>query len=143
MKCNIHNVLIILTISIILLLLGSGIYFIFRTPIRVFEMLRIRQYQDIVVLEISNPFNYFLVYCLPDALWYMSLLLLQTYFLVRKGLLNRLLVIIAIILPFLLEVFQYFDIMYGTFDWYDMLTYCLTLILFLCSKKLFLPLCYK
>ena len=137
-KCDV----IMFVVSIALLMIGTGIYFIFRTPIRVFEMLGITQYQ-IVVLETQNSFNYFLVYCSSDALWYMSLLLLQTFFLAGKGFVNRLLIIIAIILPFLLEMFQYFNIMCGTFDWYDILTYCLTLILFLCLKKLFLPLCYK
>lgn len=115
----------------------------FHEPILAFKFAEISQYQ-IVKLDTKNPFNYFLVYCLPDALWYMSLLLLQTYFLVGKGLLNRLLIIIAIILPFLLEIFQYFEIISGTFDWYDILTYCLTLIFYLlCLKKLFLPLYYK
>lgn len=138
-KCDV----IILVASIALLIIGAGVYFIFRTPIRIFEMLGITQYQ-IVVLETQNPFNYFLVYCLPDALWYMSLLLLQTFFLAGKGLLNRLLIIIAIILPFLLEIFQYLEIISGTFDWYDILTYCLTLIFYLlCLKRLFLPLYYK
>ena len=137
-KCDV----IILVASIALLIIGAGVYFIFRTPIRVFEMLGITQYQ-IVVLQNQNPFNYFLVYCSSDALWYMSLLLLQTFFLAGKGFVNRLLIVIAIILPFLLEMFQYFNIMCGTFDWYDILTYCLTLILFLCLKKLFLPLHYK
>lgn len=137
-KCDV----IILVASIALLIIGAGVYFIFRTPIRIFEMLGITQYQ-IVVLETQNSFNYFLVFCSSDALWYMSLLLLQTFFLAGKGFVNRLLIIIAIILPFLLEMFQYFNIMCGTFDWYDILTYCLTLILFLCLKKLFLPLHYK
>lgn len=137
-KCDV----IILVSSIALLIIGAGVYFIFRTPIRIFEMLGITQYQ-IVVLETQNSFNYFLVFCSSDALWYMSLLLLQTFFLAGKGFVNRLLIIIAIILPFLLEMFQYFNIMCGTFDWYDILTYCLTLILFLCLKKLFLPLHYK
>ena len=137
-KCDV----IILVSSIALLIIGAGVYFIFRTPIRIFEMLGITQYQ-IVVLETQNSFNYFLVFCSSDALWYMSLLLLQTFFLAGKGLVNRLLIVIAIILPFLLEMFQYFNIMCGTFDWYDILTYCLTLILFLCLKKLFLPLHYK
>lgn len=106
-------------------------------------MLGITQCQ-IVILESKNLYNYFLVYCLPDALWYMSLLLLQTFFLAEKGLLNRLLIIIAIILPFLLEIFQYFEIISGTFDWYDILTYCLTLIFYLlCLKNYFLPLYYK
>ena len=137
-KCDV----IILVASIALLIIGAGVYFIFRTPIRIFEMLGITQYQ-IVVLETQNSFNYFLVYCSSDALWYMSLLLLQTFFLTGKGFVNRFLIIIAILLPFLLEMFQYFNIMCGTFDWYDILTYCLTLILFLCLKKLFLPLHYK
>ena len=137
-KCDV----IILVASIALLIIGAGVYFIFRTPIRIFEMLGITQYQ-IVVLETQNSFNYFLVYCSSDALWYMSLLLLQTFFLAGKGFVNRLLIVIAIILTFLLEMFQYFNIMCGTFDWYDILTYCLTLILFLCLKKLFLPLHYK
>lgn len=137
-KCDV----IILVSSIALLIIGAGVYFIFRTPIRIFEMLGITQYQ-IVVLETQNSFNYFLVFCSSDALWYMSLLLLQTFFLAGKGFVNRLLIIIAIFLPFLLEMFQYFNIMCGTFDWYDILTYCLTLILFLCLKKLFLPLHYK
>lgn len=138
-KCDV----IVFVVSIALLMIGTGIYFIFRTPIRVFEMLGITQYQ-IVVLKTQNPFNYFLVYCFSDALWYMSLLLLQTFFLAGKGLLNRLLIIIAIILPFLLEIFQYLEIISGTFDWYDILTYCLTLIFYLlCLKRLFLPLYYK
>lgn len=137
-KCDV----IILVSSIALLIIGAGVYFIFRTPIRIFEMLGITQYQ-IVVLETQNSFNYFLVFCSSDALWYMSLLLLQTFFLAGKGFVNRFLIVIAIILPFLLEMFQYFNIMCGTFDWYDILTYCLTLILFLCLKKLFLLLCYK
>ena len=138
-KCDV----IILVSSIALLIIGAGVYFIFRTPIRIFEMLGITQYQ-IVVLETQNSFNYFLVFCSSDALWYMSLLLLQTFFLAGKGLLNRLLIIIAIILPFLLEIFQYFEIISGTFDWYDILTYCLTLIFYLlCLKNYFLPLYYK
>ena len=143
MKSYRHNYFWFLLTSTILLLIGTGIYLVFRTPIRAFEILGIAKHQ-VVVLETQNLFNYFLVYCLPDALWYMSLLLLQTYFFTGKGLLNYLLIFIAIILPFLLEVFQYFDIMCGTFDWYDILTYCLNLIFYLlCLKKLFLPLCYK
>ena len=133
----------IFSIATILLVVGTGIYFFFREPILFFLCLNIAS-NRIVICNIDNPLSYFFLFCLPDALWYMSLLLLQTYFLIGKGLLNRLFVIIAIILPFLLEVFQYFDIMSGTFDWYDILTYCLTLMFYLlCLKKLFLPLHYK
>lgn len=133
MKVNVYS-LIVFCISIILLLIGTGIYFIFRTPIRVFEMIGMSQYK-IVTLDTQNPFNYFLIYCLPDALWYMALLLPQIFFFLGKGRINRLLVGIAIILPFLWEIGQYLGFISGTFDWYDILTYCLTLILFLCLRR--------
>lgn len=132
MKVNVYS-LIVFCISIILLLIGTGIYFIFRTPIRVFEMIGMSQYK-IVTLDTQNPFNYFLIYCLPDALWYISLLLVQTLFFEEKGRINRLLIGIAIILPFLWEIGQYLGFISGTFDWYDILTYCITLILFLCLR---------
>lgn len=143
MKFDIHNTIIRFFISTFFLIVGTGIYFVFRSPIRIFEILGIVQDQ-IIRLNTQNIFAYFLIYCLPDALWYMSLLLLQTSFLGGKRFLNRLLIIIAIVLPFLLEIFQHFEIISGTFDWYDILTYCLTLIFYLlCLKKLFLPLYYK
>lgn len=133
MKVNVYS-LIVFCISIILLLIGTGIYFIFRTPIRVFEMIGMSQYK-IVTLDTQNPFNYFLIYCLPDALWYMALLLPQIFFFLGKGRINRLLIGIAIFLPFLWETGQYLGFISGTFDWYDILTYCLTLILFLCLRR--------
>lgn len=117
------------------LLLGTGIYYLFRTPIIAFAKLHITQV-DIQIVNKDNPFIYFLIYCLPDALWYMSLLLVQTLFFKEKGWLNRLLVGTAISLSFLLETGQYFGFISGTFDLYDILTYCITLILFICLRKI-------
>ena len=127
----------ILTLSIVLLVVGSGIYYICRAPIIAFTQLHIAN-TEYMTCHTHKPFIYFMVYCLPDALWYMSLLLTQTFFLKELGWLNRLLVGIAISLPFLLETSQYIGLISGTFDWYDVITYCITLILFLCLRKLFL-----
>ena len=133
----------ILSVTTLLLLIGVGIYFFFRTPIIAFSKLHIAS-GEYIVSNTNNPLVYFMVFCLPDALWYMSLLLVQTFFIEEKGWLNRLLVGIAVSLPFLLETGQYFGCVSGTFDWFDIITYCLTLIIFLlCSRKVFSLLLYK
>lgn len=137
-----QRVSVILILVVVCLLLGTSIYYFFRMPIIAFAKLHITQVETQTVNK-DNPFIYFLVYCLPDALWYMSLLLVQTLFFKEKGWLNRLLVVTAISLPFLLETCQYFGFISGTFDWYDVITYCITLILFLCLRKTFLSLLSK
>ena len=122
-------------LALLLLLIGAVIYNFFRQPILVFSLLNICQH-EIHICNTENPLMYFFVFCLPDALWYMSLLLVQTFFLKEKGWLNRLLVGIAVSLPFLWEAGQYFGCVSGTFDWFDIITYCLTLIIFLlCVRK--------
>ena len=121
--------------AILLLLIGTGIYFFFREPIIAFKLLHVT-HNEYIACNTNNPFIYILVFCLPDALWYMSLLLVQTLFLKEKGEPNRILVGVAICLPFLLETGQYLGFISGTFDWYDILTYCITLILFLCLRKI-------
>lgn len=130
----IKHVSVILTLVLVCLLLGTAIYYYFRVPVDAFAKLHITQVETQTVNK-DNPFIYFLIYCLPDALWYMSLLLVQTLFFEEKGWLNRLLIGTAICLPFLLEAGQCFGFVSGTFDWYDILTYCITLILFLCLKR--------
>lgn len=136
------RVICILGSAMLLLLLGIGIYYFFRTPIIALTIFHIAP-NEYITRNTNNPFIYFMVFCLPDALWYMSLLLTQTFFLKETGWLNRLLVGIAISLPFLLEICQYFNFILGTFDWFDIFTYCLTLILFLCLRKTSLLSAYK
>lgn len=120
--------------AILLILAGTGIYYFFRSPIRVFSMFDIAP-RGYIVSTATNPWLYWLIYCLPDALWYMSLLLVQNLFWKEKGWLNRLLIGLAISLPFLLEAGQYFGMLAGTFDRNDIITYCFTLILFLCLRR--------
>lgn len=136
------NFIKILCISAILLTIGGIIYILFRTPIIAFTQLNLN-YERQIVFDVRNPFFYFLIFCLPDALWYMSLLLSQLLFVNKKGFVSRLLIYFAVASPFLLEIMQYFGFISGTFDWCDILTYCFTLILFLCLKKHFLRLLCK
>ena len=132
---NSHSrALFVLLGALLFLLAGTGIYYFFRSPIIAFELFHITP-KEYIAGDTNNPFIYFMVFCLPDALWYMALLLTQTLFFNEKGWLNRILIGVAISLPFLLETGQYFGFVSGTFDWFDTLTYCLTLIIFLCLKK--------
>lgn len=131
----------IFLLALVLLVVGCGIYFFYRTPIIAFNLFHVSN--EYMSCNTQNLFIYFVVYCLPDALWYMSLLLVQLLFLKETGWLNRLLIAIAFSLPFLLETGQYIGLISGTFDWFDIISYCLTLILFLCLRKIFLHLHYK
>ena len=131
---TIHRTIYFLLWAFLMLIIGAGIYYICRVPIIAFTKIHLAPVENIACAT-DNPLIYFVVFCLPDALWYMSLLLIQTLFLEEKGWLNRLLVGIAISLPFLLETGQYIGLIAGTFDWFDIITYCLTLILFLCLRK--------
>ena len=80
-------------------------------------------------LNISNNIIlYWIMYCVPDALWYAALLILQLPFL-KLGGWCRFISIVSILLPFCLELLQYCKIIRGTFDLLDIATYILTLII--------------
>ena len=129
---------VFLFFAVVCLLIGVGIYYFFRTPIIALVKLHITPV-EMQTMNKDTPFIYFLIYCLPDALWYVSLLLVQTLFFEEKGRLSRLLIGVAISLPFLLETGQYFGFISGTFDWYDIIVYSVTLIIYLiCLKNTFL-----
>jgi hypothetical protein len=139
MKSNLRRSIILLGISLLPLFVGTGIYFIFRTPIKAFEILDIVR-PKVIQIDQQNPLLCFLIYSFPDALWYMSLLLTQIFFIGLGGFINRFFIAIAFLLPFFLEFAQHFNVIHGTFDWYDILAYCLIIILFLCIKKILLQL---
>ncbi len=129
-----QRVIYILLGATIMLLIGTSIYYCFRMPIMAFDIFHIYP-KGLLGYNTDNPIIYFFAFCLPDALWYMSLLQIQSLFFEERGWLNRLLVDTAISLPFLLEMGQFFGFISGTFDWWDILTYCITLIVFLCLRK--------
>lgn len=75
------------------------------------------------------------IYCLPDALWYLSLLLLQIQFYHRTILLTRILWWCSVILPFIIEILQAIRFIPGTYDVYDIIFYLLTFIIVLLWKR--------
>ena len=121
-----------------LLLLGACIYLFFRQDVIFISWIEPDILNQIRIKLLENRNNYFiyvLLYCVPDALWYAALLILQIPF-YRLGRLNKVLVHISIILPFAMEVLQYIGLIPGTFDWLDIFTYCLTFIIItLCKRK--------
>lgn len=125
-------------LAIVSLVIGCLIYLLFRQDIlamywfgnpKWIESLRINIEYD------GNLLTYCLLYCLSDALWYFSLLLLQFLFYDKNIILCRVLLILTIAMPFILEALQYFHIICGTFDILDVLFYSTTLLIVLKIEK--------
>ena len=101
------------------------------------QALKVLREGGIIVYPTDTVWGYWLVYCLPDGLWYLALLLVQQQMVYAKSVVSRAIFAAAIALPFVLEGLQAARLIPGTFDYMDILTYLLTLILFICLKKLF------
>ena len=121
-----------------LLFLGACIYLFFRQDVIFISWIEsgiLNRIQIRILENWNNYFTYILLYCIPDALWYAALLILQMPF-YNLGILNKIFVYVCIILPFIMEALQYIRLLPGTFDWLDILTYCLTFIIItLCKRK--------
>ena len=123
--------------AILCLLVGVGLYVFFRPDALFVTML------NIPTPSCSLTPHYFILYCLPDGLWYFALLILQ-YSLLQKNKMSKLLLYFAVALPFVLECMQALGWFWGTFDWYDILTYSITLIVFIiCVRNPFFSLAHK
>lgn len=122
--------------AVICIFLGGLIYVFFRQDIMAFKYLS-PQILDTIKWQVNlngNSFGYYFLFCFPDALWYSALLLLQLQY-VQKNVMSEVLTWISIMLPFLLEVLQYYGVCRGTFDWRDILIYLIVLILISCTQK--------
>ena len=132
-------------ISFSLLLIGALIYaslrqnvlFMIHVPSELLAKIKIDiDYHNCSVV------TYFIIFCLPDALWYAALLILQSAFF-EQNIVGKSIFIISVIFPFLYEVMQKADVISGTFDPMDIFTYLFTLlILFLCQRKQFYQFLY-
>ena len=126
--------------AILLLLIGGGIYATCRQDIIFLAPFRETKFLEFLKIDIcyhkGNVFTYFLLFCLPDSLWYFALLLLQMQFYNANVLTSKILLIISVLLPFVLEFLQYFKVIKGTFDILDICFYLLILIIFVIIWKL-------
>ena len=127
-------------ISFLLLLIGAMIYIIYRPnvyflmcfPIGLLEKIKV----DIDYANCSIG-TYIFIFCLPDSLWYASLLIFQSALYERQKI-AIFLFSLSVFLPFIYELLQKIGIVAGTFDIMDLFTYLLTLIIvLLCQRKHF------
>lgn len=117
----------------ILIIAGSIVYLFFRPNIILFNKLGVTDFLSGIQIEVNvsqNFFVYFLMYCLSDVLWYVALLILASTFYVKEVLVSKILFATMVLMPFVLELLQLARLLPGTFDWYDIVFYCITLIIF-------------
>ena len=122
----------ILTASL-LIVAGSLVYLFFRPDIILFKWIGISDLLASIKCETDDGggfLHYFLMYCLSDVLWYAALLILASTFYVREVLVSKILFATMVLMPFVLELLQLARLLPGTFDWYDIVFYCITLIIF-------------
>lgn len=116
----------------LMIIVGAIIYIISRNDIIFLDWIphtiieKMRHYS----LTNTSFSGYFIIYCLPDGLWYGALLVYQSSFL-SKSKASRGIYLTSIILPFILELLQIYKDVPGTFDPLDLLVYFLTLTIFI------------
>lgn len=122
--------------SIVSLVSGAMIYVTCRQDVIFLSPLRSQPWFDkIKIYSGSNsPMIEMMIYNLPDALWYYSMLSVMIL-LYDKTMFSIVLVVVAMAFPFVLEIMQAQGVISGTFDWYDILIYLITLIITLCLLK--------
>lgn len=121
-------------VAIVSLIAGSLVYLFFRQDILAVHWIGNPKWIEPFRINIGydeNILTYCLLYCLSDALWFFSLLILQFQFYDRSVVLCKILLYLTIALPFVLEILQYFKIITGTFDILDIMFYLTVLLIVL------------
>lgn len=124
-----------LVLAFLMTFTGGIIYVISRHDIIFFNWIPysiLKIIKDIFTTE-SFYSRYIFTFCLPDGLWYFSILLFQSVFL-GKTFLSKLIFYISVILPFVWELLQKRRDIPGTFDIMDIFVYIISLILFLTTN---------
>ncbi len=128
-----------LLIIILLITAGSLIYMTCRQDILFFSILGNPKFLELIRINIhyqkGDILLYFLLFCLPDILWYTALLLSQKQFYNTDSIFSKILLYITALLPFILEFMQYFGVIAGTFDIIDIIFYLLILLIFITLWK--------
>lgn len=115
-------------LALLCLLLGAFNYYLFQPGIYLFKFLpfhpeRTYYITDTFIRHFMT--GYFSDICWCCSLYLVMVLLTELEYLHVSG------KIIILSLPFIVEIAQYFHIIPGVFDWFDLLTYGIILIVFL------------
>lgn len=118
---------VFLTIAVLSLFIGLLNYILFEPSVAVGEIFHLR-FDDIVIHQ--TFLRRFLIGHISDIAWATSLYLCVVVLSaeIRLQIADR---IVLLLLPFFTEVLQGFHLIYGTFDWYDMISYMVVLTIFL------------
>lgn len=127
---------VFLTIAALSLFLGVINYIIFQPDIPVLNFLK---FNHSSVRILSPLLRIFFVGHFSDIAWCISLYLCVVV-LSEKIQLSFADRIVLLFLPFFTELLQKFHLIYGSFDWYDMISYSVVLIIFI---RLFPHLIFK
>ena len=117
---------IMLDLALLSLLFGVLNYLLFQSNISFFNAIHIQQGKTFFIK--NSELRSFMRGYFSDITWCCSLYLV-TIVLSERSSLHFYGKILILFLPFMVEFAQYFDFIYGTFDWYDLLTYLIILIL--------------
>jgi len=127
--------------AILLLIIGGLIYLTFRTKSLVMfswvEAIRLDGFVD-ALRENKTTFKipYFIKYCLPNALWTLSYILMVDA-IIRKDNNKLFWTIVLPIIASVLEIFQIWKIIPGTFDIADLLCFLLPTISYCVYYKIY------
>lgn len=121
-----YNSSYLLLLALVALLLGAANYFLFNPQIVLFHWLGIAQTHGFLPGQFLGV-NFFRGY-FSDAAWCTALCLVTSYLSKQKYLATSD-KFLLLSLPFASEAGQYFSIVPGTFDWLDMLTYFIVIII--------------
>lgn len=116
----------------LMIIVGTNIYIISRHDIIFFKWIpaSIIDAMRSSFLNSLPRLSDFVVYSLPDGLWYGALLLFQSVFLDNTHI-SKSIYWFSIILPFIWEILQIRDHVPGTFDPMDLLVYFFVITIFL------------
>ena len=129
-------------LSLLLLFLGAVIYIYMRQDI-IFVLNLPFEFRPQIPKEVCyGSLKYLLIYCLPDALWYAALLFCQLA-LMTNLIVGKVILLIAIISPFVLELGQSVGLVNGTFDVLDIFSYLFVLTFFILWYEKSLKQSYK
>src|SRR5471032_826933 len=117
----------LLVLALVALAAGVVNYFLFNPHIVLFHWLGIYHPPSFSAGH-SVP-GYFFRNHFSDALWCTALCLVTNFLSLNKYVSPRH-VFVLLSLPFLSEIGQYFAIVPGTFDWFDLLTYLLVITIY-------------
>jgi len=130
--------------AFVLLSIGATVYLTCRQNVLFLSHFQNSAFLSCIKLNIDydncNGWTYIFIFCLPDALWYLALLLVNIIFF-QSGIVNKILFYASAALPFVWEYMQYAGIINGTFDWIDIFIYLLILISFLLWQRKYLCCC--